>query len=198
MAQKNNARRGGQLRIIGGNWRGRKLNFPDVTGLRPTADRIRETVFNWLQNDIGDASCLDLFAGSGALGFEAASRGAESVDMVELDTSAYRQLQQNKTLLNAEQCQLHHTHAQPFIARTGNKYDVVFIDPPYQADLWSEVAELLMTHGRLNASALIYMEWPSKTDLPLVPQSWQLIKDKKAGDVRYCLFEFRQEHAGSE
>lgn len=177
-----------QLRIIGGRWRGRKLTFPNVEGLRPTPDRVRETVFNWLQTDIGGARCLDLFAGSGALGFEAASRGAELVTLVESNTQAARQLKNNSQLLTSDQCQIINKTAQQFIASNSKQYDIVFIDPPYQADLWSEIAKQLVNKSVLVDNALIYIECPSKVDLPELPKQWQLIKDKKAGEVRYCLF----------
>ena len=177
-----------QLRIIGGQWRGRKLSFPDVEGLRPTPDRVRETLFNWLQAEIGDARCLDLFAGSGALGFEAASRGAESVVLVENNLHVANNLQNNAQRLNAEQCVVEKGSAQQFIASNSNEYDIVFIDPPYQANLWTEIAGQLVKKAILVDNALIYIECPSKGDLAELPQQWQLIKDKAAGEVRYCLF----------
>lgn len=193
VAKPNKHNQGGSLRIVGGSWRGRKLSFPDVHGLRPTSDRIRETVFNWLQFYIGDSRCLDLFAGSGALGLEAASRGAARVDLVEADTSAYRQLQQSKQVLAADNCQLFHTQAQTFLQTASDKYDIVFVDPPYQADLWSEVAKALVDKSLLNDGARIYLEYPRQQVMPELPESWILIKDKKAGDVKYCLFEYQAE-----
>ena len=198
MARKNKIQTTGQLRIIGGNWRGRKLSFPELAGLRPTPDRVRETLFNWLQGQLGGACCLDLFAGSGALGFEAASRGAASVDMIEIDRHAFSVLQQNKIHLSANACELFNTTAQQFLNTVKTRYDIVFIDPPYQADLWSEVATLLMQRQLLKPYGLIYLETPAKSALPELPDSWIQIKDKRAGDVRYCLFKFGQEHALSE
>jgi 16S rRNA (guanine966-N2)-methyltransferase len=178
----------GVLRIIAGKWRGRKIHFPDVETLRPTPDRIRETVFNWLQNDIGDAYCLDLFSGSGALGLEAASRGASHVDLIELDSKAVNQLKENCQQLSAEQCQVVQSSAQSFLAATIQQYDIVFIDPPFQADFWSEVADLLVQNNALKDNARIYLECPRKQDFPALPAQWQLLKEKTAGDVRYCLF----------
>lgn len=178
----------GLVRIIAGKWRGRKISFPEVQGLRPTPDRVRETLFNWLQSVIGDARCLDLFAGSGALGFEAASRGAAHVDFVELDATAIEALQQNCLLLSADNCQLNKTKAQTFLNASNQSYDIVFIDPPFQADLWSEVTELLMNNKRLVDGAYVYLEYPKKQDLIGLPSQWQLLKEKVAGDVRYCLF----------
>lgn len=187
MAKQNN-KQTGQVRLIAGRWRGRQLPIADVEGLRPTPDRVRETVFNWLQLVIGNSRCLDLFSGSGALGFEAASRGAESVTMVELDVSATKQLRENKSLLAAEHCQIENKTAQQFIASNSQQYDIVFIDPPYQADLWSEIAQQLVEKNTLVDNAHIYLECSSKGELPALPNHWQLMKDKKAGEVRYCLF----------
>jgi 16S rRNA (guanine966-N2)-methyltransferase len=178
----------GILRIIAGKWRGRKIQFPDIESLRPTPDRIRETLFNWLQNEIGDSRCLDLFSGSGALGLEAASRGARHVDLIELDNQAVRQLQENCQQLSADQCQVVKSTAQGFLTVTSQQYDIVFIDPPFQANLWTEIADLLVKNMILVDNARIYLECPKKQDLPALPQQWQLIKEKTAGDVRYCLF----------
>jgi len=189
VAKQNRTHKIGQCRIIAGQWRGRKLDVPDVEGLRPTPDRVRETVFNWLQPYIGGSHCLDLFAGCGALGFEAASRGAMSVTMVELNSLAVRQLQENCSNLSATQCQVERTTAQQFLARNKEQYDIVFIDPPYQADLWTEVAQKLIDNTALSDNAVIYLECPGKADLPALPSQWQLIKEKKAGNIRYCLFE---------
>jgi len=164
------------------------LSFPDVEGLRPTPNRIRETLFNWLQPYLPGSVCIDLFSGSGALGFEAASRGAETVDMIELDGQAYKQLQANKTLLAAEQCALFRQTAQQFLKQSNTAYDIVFLDPPFQADLWSEMAGLLMQGNLLHNGSLVYLECSKYQDVNLLPENWHLIKDKQAGDVRYCLF----------
>lgn len=188
MAKQSKNHKTGQCRIIAGKWRGRKLAIADVEGLRPTPDRVRETVFNWLQADIGDAHCLDLFAGSGVLGFEAASRGAKSVTMVELNYLASKRLRENCDLLSAEHCRVESKTAQQFLASNTERYDIVFIDPPYSANLWTEVAMQLVENNSLADNAVIYLECPSKTDLPELPKHWQLIKDKQAGGVRYCLF----------
>ncbi len=188
MAKQNKGYQTGAVRIIAGRWRGRKLVVPDVSGLRPTPDRVRETVFNWLQNSIADSRCLDLFSGSGVLGFESASRGAKHVDMVELDAKAAIQLQDNCQLLDATNCHIIQNSAQRFLMNNSMQYDIVFIDPPYQADLWAEIAQLLVDNDCLVENAHICIECPSKSDLPVLPKHWQLEKDKKSGDVRYCLF----------
>ena len=178
----------GQLRIIAGSWRGRKLAVLDLEGLRPTPDRVRETVFNWLQPHLGQSRCLDLFAGTGALGLEAASRGAGHVSLVELNSKAAMQLRTHCQTLSAEQCEVHLQAATDFLNQHQQQYDIVFIDPPYQSDYWSEVAEQLIATGSLADYALIYLEYPRQLDKPLLPAQWQLIKEKKAGAVNYCLF----------
>lgn len=167
------------------------MSFPDVEGLRPTGDRVRETVFNWLQPVLGGSRCLDAFAGSGALGFEAASRGAREVVMIEADRQAFSALKQNKTLLSAEQCTLFEGRIESFLHNQQTPFDVVFLDPPYQADLWSVTAERLTEGGLLNEGARIYVEYPRRQAQPDLPSSWQCLKEKQAGDVKYALFEFR-------
>jgi len=189
VAKQNRTHKIGQCRIIAGKWRGRKLDVPDVEGLRPTPDRVRETVFNWLQSNIGGARCLDLFAGCGSLSFEAASRGASNVVMVELNAVAAKQLRENCTSLSAIQCGVEKTTAQQFLSTNTEQYDIVFIDPPYQANLWTEIALQLVSSNALSDDAIVYLECPSKADLPELPRHWQLIKEKKAGNIRYCLFQ---------
>lgn len=194
MAKQNNKARGA-LRIIGGIWRGRKLAFPEVEGLRPTSDRTRETVFNWLQPYIGGSRCLDLFAGSGALGFEAASRGATEVVLIENNRQAFLQLKQNAEVLQASNCHIENKAAEHAMGVLNKTFDIVFIDPPYQADLWTKTASDLLSHNLLSDGAMIYLEYPAKQDRPDLPSAWYLLKEKKAGDVKYCLFEF---HAGED
>lgn len=176
------------VRIIGGQWRGRKLAFPDLADLRPTPDRIRETLFNWLQPYIGGARCLDAFAGSGVLGFEAASRGAAGVVLLELAPAAVAAINTNQQKLKAVNCQILAQDALAFISHTDKQFDIVFLDPPYRANLWQQTAELLEQQGCLLAHSVIYLECPAKQPLPDLPANWQLIKDKSAGEVRYCLF----------
>ena len=192
MAKQNKNHTIGQCRIIAGKWRGRKLDVPDVEGLRPTPDRVRETVFNWLQPYIGSSRCLDLFAGCGALGFEAASRGAMNVTMVELNSRVAKQLQENCITLSATQCKVERTTAQQFLSNNENQYDLVFIDPPYQDNLWTEIAQNLVDSNTLSDDAVIYLECPGKADIPELPSQWDLIKEKKAGNMRYCLFKNKQ------
>jgi 16S rRNA (guanine966-N2)-methyltransferase len=179
----------GSLRIIAGRWRGRKLAVLDLDGLRPTSDRIRETVFNWLQPYVGGARCLDLYAGTGALGLEAASRGAEKVSLVEANTQAATQLRIHCRTLEAQHCEIHNQIASDFLNQNKQQYDIVFIDPPYHGGFWSDIAQQLLTANSLAEDALIYLEYPKQIEMPTLPTQWQLIKEKKAGAVNYCLFQ---------
>ncbi len=134
---------------------------------------------------------MDLFAGSGALGIEAASRGADSVVMVENNPVASKQLQSHCESITAHNCRVETKTAQQFLISTSQQFDIVFIDPPYRSKIWSEIAEQLMLNAVLADNAYIYLECPSKGDLPIFPTQWQLLKDKKAGGVRYCLFTYK-------
>lgn len=181
-----------QVRIIGGSWRGRKLVFPDVPGLRPTSDRIRETLFNWLMPRLSGASCLDLCAGSGALGFEAASRGAARVVMVERDTAALRALQANRERLGAAQVELVRQEAIAFLACPTETFDLIFLDPPFDSGtLLADSIRSLTERGWLKADARIYVEMPAQAPVPSVPADWREQKQKKAGQVSYRLFSYR-------
>ncbi|WP_323846234.1 16S rRNA (guanine(966)-N(2))-methyltransferase RsmD [Microbulbifer magnicolonia] len=174
-----------QLRIIGGRWRGRKLSFAPVEGLRPTGDRLRETLFNWLQFHLADARCLDLFAGSGALGLEALSRGAAEVDFVELNRSAAQTLREQLRVLQADNGRVHSLSAAAFLAQSRTRYDVVFVDPPFAGDLWQQTLAAL--EGHLAEGALVYVEAPR--DKPVaMPPGWQIAKEKRAGQVCMRLF----------
>lgn len=182
-----------QLRIIGGLWRGRKLSFPDVDGLRPTGDRIRETLFNWLAPDIQGAHCLDLFAGSGALGLEALSRGAQSSLMLEKHPAAAQQLKANLQLLQADNGRVEQMDSLHWLnsAQVSHRFDIVFIDPPFALDLWDAVVTALETRNWLADEAVIYLEAPRDAQLRL-PANWQLHRDKQAGQVSYRLY-YRQQ-----
>lgn len=178
-----------QLRIIGGLWRGRKLSFPDVDGLRPTGDRIRETLFNWLAPEIQGSRCLDLFAGSGALGIEALSRGAAASIMVERDVKAAAQLKSNLEILKAEAGRIVNADALSLLQKgnTDEPYHIIFIDPPFQLKLWQAVIEALEAGNWLAENATIYIE-SSRDDDYHPPINWQLHRDKHAGAVSYRLF----------
>ncbi|WP_205737916.1 16S rRNA (guanine(966)-N(2))-methyltransferase RsmD [Granulosicoccus antarcticus] len=183
---KGNRNSAGQVRIIAGQWRGRKLAVANVAGLRPTGDRVRETLFNWLQADIAGSHCLDLFAGSGALGFEAVSRFAASSTFVEPDSQAFRILQSSVSelgLVGDERVQLVQSTAQRFLLDNRKAFDIVFIDPPFGEFLqWDTVTALITDH--LAPSALIYVESPSDQPAPEQwPEGLHLHKEKQFGDV---------------
>ena len=176
-----------QLRIIGGEWKRRVLPFASIEGLRPTPDRVRETLFNWLMWDIQNAQVLDICAGSGALGFEALSRGATSVCMIEPDKTQARFLKDNLQLLKAQNCQLLVTTAQQALPRLKEQFDVVFLDPPYSLDLWQELAELADPH--IKDKAFIYVEADRALSQLKLPSSWQQMKATKAGMVHAGLYQ---------
>lgn len=183
-------RRAGQartLRIIGGAWRGRKLRFPATAALRPTPDRVRETVFNWLGTHTLGSRCLDLFAGSGALGLEAVSRGAAHATFVERDICAARELRARLAEWGAADARVEHTDALAFLAGAASAFDIVFLDPPFDSDLLPRSAALLERGGWLKAGALVYVEYAARSAAPALPPTWELLKAKQAGEVGYHL-----------
>ena len=175
------------LRIIGGRWRGRKLRFPASPAIRPTPDRVRETLFNWLGAATPGAECLDLFAGSGALGLEALSRGAAQVTFIEQDAAAVRELRARLAEWEAAGARVRHTDALQYLAGDVQPCDIVFLDPPFNSPLLPRSAQLLETRGWLKAGALIYVECAAREGLPPLPQSWRLLKARRAGEVGYHL-----------
>lgn len=177
-----------QIRIIAGQWRGRKLTVIDQPGLRPTPDRIRETLFNWLAPKIVGANCLDCFAGTGALGFEAVSRGAGSVVMVEQNFQAYQQLLQNCELLKTSAAELFNADIFSLLPTLKRQFDIVFIDPPFNHNLVAPTLQALWDHNCLSPSAWVYIEAEQAIqDLIPTPQPWKILKQKKAGQVHYHL-----------
>ncbi len=181
-----------RLRIIGGRHRGRKLAFPDANGLRPTPDRVRETLFNWLMPHLGGARCLDLFAGSGALGLEALSRGAGHVTLVEANPAVARRLEANLELLGeGGRSEVMCRDALAFLRTApAGPFDIVFLDPPYDADLLPPAIAALEQGGWLADPAWIYLEVPVKKGeaaLPALPANWSLHREKRAGQVGYHL-----------
>jgi len=177
----------GKVRIIGGQWRSRLLAFPENPDLRPTADRIRETLFNWLGQDLSGMRCLDLFAGSGVLGFEAASRGAALAVMVDEGAAIYRMLRENKEKLQATQVELIMMNAMNFLKSDTRKFDVVFLDPPYRLPLLPELLTLLPSH--LALGGLVYTETKGHWTPDV---SWSVRRKAKAGTVHYQLLELAQ------
>jgi 16S rRNA (guanine966-N2)-methyltransferase len=176
----------GEVRIISGAWRSRRLAFPASEGLRPTPDRVRETVFNWLTPHLPGAICLDLFSGSGAFGFEALSRGAARAVLVEKRLEVAAALRHNRELLKAEQAEIVHADATAYLRGPAAAFDIVFIDPPYASDLLAPCVELLDTGGWLKPDAVIYLEAPGG-EAPPLPATWQLVRSKTAGQVGYHL-----------
>jgi len=177
-----------QLRIIGGEWRGRKLAFPDLPGLRPTSDRVRETLFNWLQFDVMGAKCLDLFAGSGALGLEALSRGAALVTFVDAQRESIAQLKLNLQALKTDKARCIEADAIKFLERQQDPFDIIFLDPPFQMEFLPKVVQLLASGKLLKSGALIYLEMEKNLVLDELPDHWLLSREKTAGQVRYMLF----------
>jgi 16S rRNA (guanine966-N2)-methyltransferase len=176
-----------KLRIIGGEWRSRVITFADGPDLRPTPARVRETLFNWLQEDIAGSRCLDLFSGSGALGFEAASRGAKNVTLVENNPQACQKLHANIALLKAKQIQVVNGDVQRFLMGNAETFDLVFLDPPFAQHCAVDVCHSLEANGWLQKNAKVYVEIPAKLALQGLPPHWQILRHKTAGDVGYHL-----------
>ncbi len=177
----------GIIRIIGGQWRGRKLKVPDVVNLRPTPDRVRETVFNWLAPHIAGSYCLDLFAGSGALGFEALSRGASHVVMTDDSPIVIQLLQEELQLFKAENADIYRARAPLQLKPPAHPFTIVFLDPPYGDNLLLPCCFYLEANGFLAEEAYIYLEARETLDEKNLPAHWQLLKSKRAGQVAYHL-----------
>jgi 16S rRNA (guanine966-N2)-methyltransferase len=178
-----------KIRIISGQWRSRQLHFIDAPNLRPTPSRVRETLFNWLQNDIPGRRCLDLYAGSGALGFEAASRGAKSVIQVENNPQACQSLKENAIALAATQIKVVQRDVFRYLAADAELMDVVFIDPPFGMNLVTQTCRWLEDKLWLAEQAKIYIEVESSLKPANLPENWHCLKSKTAGEVGYYLFE---------
>ena len=179
-----------RLRIIAGRWRGMPITFPLRPELRPTPDRVRETIFNWLQSTIAGARCLDLFAGSGALGFEALSRGAAAAVLVDRDPQIVRHLQDTATKLGASSAQCVVSDALKFLAQAPTPFEIVFLDPPYASSVLAQACARL-DEGWLQPAALVYLETPSDAGLPDVPNGWSVHRRKRAGQAGYHLLRAR-------
>lgn len=177
----------GKIRIIGGKWRSRTLTISANPGLRPTPDRVRETVFNWLQPYLSGARCIDLFAGSGALCFEALSRGAAHATLIESDGESIHMLCENKEKLDADNAEIVHQDALSFLQQPPKNYNIFFLDPPFKSDYIKKCADKLAKNGWLKQDSIVYIEAPgSLQPLPL-PETWELIKNKITGEVGYYL-----------
>lgn len=183
-----------EIRIIGGTWRSRKIQFPSVAGLRPTPNRIRETLFNWLTSHIRDARCLDLFTGSGALGFESLSRGAAYVLCLEKNREAYQMLLKNAERLKADNMDIQEKDALTWLSEPSQQlldasktFDIVFVDPPYALKALSKCFALLENQAWFAINTLIYFESDVLIESLTLPDTWKVLKKKKAGSVYYYL-----------
>ncbi|NIR28538.1 MAG: 16S rRNA (guanine(966)-N(2))-methyltransferase RsmD [Gammaproteobacteria bacterium] len=179
----------GKLRIIAGRWKRRTLRFPEGAGVRPTPDRVRETLFNWLAPRLPGARCLDLFAGSGALGFEAASRGASEVVLVEQSARLARWLRETASALGAEAVRVVQADALAWLQGfPAERYDIVFIDPPFaRGELLEGACRRLHEGGWLAPGALVYLECAAPESALALPEGWRVPRSGKAGGVRYYL-----------
>lgn len=183
----------GQVRIIAGQWRSRRLPIQDLEGLRPTTDRVRETLFNWLANDIVNARVLDCFGGSGALALEALSRYASFAQIIELQRGAAIQLRENLQTLKCDKAEVLNADTLVVLQKGCEQgFDVVFIDPPFRKGLAEKTIQLLDTQGWLNDGALIYVEIESELTQLAIPSRWHALKEKNAGQVSYRLYQYQQ------
>ncbi len=173
-----------QVRLNAGIWRSRVLKFPDAEGLRPTSDRVRQTLFNWLGQDLTGKTCLDLFAGTGALGFEALSRNARQATMLELAKAPLQALLQNQRLLGATQADIRQMDALQFLAQNKQRFDVIFCDPPYHKQWLDKLLPQLASHLAEDGLLYVEAEYALKSD-----SDWQVIKSGKAGQVFYHLLQ---------
>jgi 16S rRNA (guanine966-N2)-methyltransferase len=183
----NKKTRPGRLRIVAGKWRSRLLDVADLPGLRPTSERVRETLFNWLTPRIHGARCLDLYAGTGALGFEALSRGATQVVFVDNSPHAIRAIEKSAKILDAAAV-VHHGDATDYIRNAPPaSFDIVFLDPPFAGDGLEELCRQIDEYGILAAGGRIYLEQDRAKPEVVLPEHWQILKNKTAGNVRYML-----------
>jgi 16S rRNA (guanine966-N2)-methyltransferase len=175
------------LRIIGGEWRGRKIRFPPVQAIRPTPDRVRETLFNWLQVVMPGSRCLDLYAGSGALGLEALSRGAREVVFVDVEPAVVRHIGGTLRELGCDRGQTVRADAAGFLAGPATPFDVIFLDPPFAAPVLAETCRRIEAGGWLRGGGFVYLEAPAAAGEPALPPGWTLLKSRRAGEVGYHL-----------
>ncbi|SEG78989.1 16S rRNA (guanine(966)-N(2))-methyltransferase RsmD [Marinobacterium lutimaris] len=186
------------VRIIGGDWRSRRIPFAAIEGLRPTPDRVRETLFNWLQGVTEGARCVDLCAGSGALGLEALSRGAGSLTFVDQSSLVARTLRENLQKLKVQNAEVVNASALDWLsalpADESERFDLVFMDPPFRKGLVAPLCALLESHNLLSERAMVYVESEKEIGAPDVPESWSLYREKHAGQVSYRLYECSSDH----
>ena len=183
----------GEVRIIGGEWRGRRLRFNAQEGLRPTLDRFRETLFNWLMYDVEGARCLDLFAGSGALGLEALSRGARQVDFVDASAVVCKDIRQHLQTLGSDKGRVWHSNAESWLKShaANGPYELVFLDPPFHQDLLQVCFHWLEKSGYLTPNCKIYLEAEGSFERSKLPYNWQVLKEKDAKNKVFLLLQRR-------
>lgn len=177
------------VRIIAGEWRGRRLEVLESDGLRPTGSRVREMLFNWLQAFTMGSTALDLFSGSGVLGFEAASRAAKSVTLIEKNPKIASKIQQNVEAFKAENIQVFQQSAAYFLSQTEQSFNLIFLDPPFSENLHQLMIDLIDENSVLEKAGHLYVEMPKKSPLPQLPKHWAVVKDKKVSDVRCLLIQ---------
>lgn len=187
----------GMVRIIAGDFRGRKLPVRSADGLRPTSDRMRETLFNWLQFEVAGMRCLDAFAGTGALGLEALSRGASQVDFLELDAQNVQQLQRNLDTLKIQQANIYQTDTLQWLQQPAvQPYDLIFLDPPFHQALMQPALEAIFQQNWLkNHQAWLYLEQEKPLNWPSLPDTWQLYRDKTTSQVKMSLWHLHDQPA---
>ncbi len=188
----------GFVRIIAGSQRGRRIPVPSATDLRPTGDRIRETLFNWLQATVAGASCLDLFAGSGALGFESASRGASHVTLVDQNSLVAEQLRQVVGELGFANMEIHAMAAEAYLQGAGQPFDIVFLDPPFAYRGWQSLLDSLIDGDWLADRAMLYLESSPDAGVEVKRSELQLVRERSTGQVCYRLYRFERCPTGAE
>tara|TARA_A100001234_G_scaffold24343_1_gene19040 strand:+ start:1353 stop:1934 length:582 start_codon:yes stop_codon:yes gene_type:complete len=190
VTRKNNSKNRGKVRITSGEWKNRNLEVPDIDGLRPTSERVRETLFNWLMPSIHKSVCLDLFAGSGSLGFEALSRGAKHCTFVEKSKLAFSQIKTTRTSLNAVNSEVHNCDAIDFLSSVHNhNFNLVFLDPPFSDDYLISSIESIHEYQLVSSGGYIYIEFNKNNDLFDLPDNWSVIRKKIYGNVCFILIE---------
>ena len=190
VTRKNNSKNRGKVRITSGEWKNRNLEVPDIDGLRPTSERVRETLFNWLMPSIHKSVCLDLFAGSGSLGFEALSRGARHCTFVEKSKLAFRQIKTTRTILNAMNSEAHNCDAIDFLSSVHNhNFNLVFLDPPFSDDYLISSIESIHEYQLVSRGGYIYIEFNKNNNLFDLPDNWSVIRKKIYGNVCFILIE---------
>ena len=190
VTRRNNSKNRGKVRITSGEWKNRNLEVPDIDGLRPTSERVRETLFNWLMPSIHKSVCLDLFAGSGSLGFEALSRGAKHCTFVEKSKLAFRQIKTTRTSLNAMNSEAHNCDAIDFLSSVHNhNFNLVFLDPPFSDDYLISSIESIHEYQLVSRGGYIYIEFNKNNDLFDLPDNWSVIRKKIYGNVCFILIE---------